>query len=357
MDYTRRDIGKLALAALTTGGLLAKQNSMFANAPAKPNSKFAGVTIGINAPISFRGTASTADEIIAGMTKLGLSACELRLQPVEGFIRGTGASPVPGGGGRGGPGGRGAADASGAAGQRGAGDARGGGRGREPLTPEQLAAQKAAAEELRKWRLSLSTDVFKAFRKKYNDTGILIPILKVDNIDTFADDVVDYSFVVAKLLGAKAISTEIPLSASKRIGQFADKHKMLVGYHGHTNLTDPEAFGSPQSWETAMSYAKYNGWNLDIGHFVAANNVSPVPFLQKYHDRVTHLHLKDRKKSMGPNVPWGQGDTPVAEILQLIRDKKWNIPGIIEMEHPTPPGSDPMTELAKCIEFCKKALL
>jgi len=364
MDYTRRDIGKLALAALTTGGFLAKQNSIFADAPAKPNSRFAGVYIGINAPITFHGTASTADEIIAGMKKLGLSACELRLQPVEGFIRGTGASPVPGGrgrggpGGPGGPGGRGAADAGGAAGQRGAADARGGaGRGRAPLTPEQEAAQKAAAEDLRKWRLSLSTDVFKTFRKKYSDAGILISVLKVDNIDTFADDVVDYSFNVAKLLGAKAMSTEIPLSASKRIGQFADKHKMLVGYHGHTNVTDPEAFASPQSWETAMSYAKYNGWNLDIGHFVAANSISPVPFLQKYHDRITHLHLKDRKKNMGANLAWGRGDTPIVECLQLIRDKKWNIPGIIEMEHPTPAGSDNWIELAKCIEFCKKALL
>jgi hypothetical protein len=67
--------------------------------------------------------------------------------------------------------------------------------------------------------------------------------------------------------------------------------------------------------------------------------------------------LKDRKKSMGANLPWGQGDTPIVECLQLIRDKKWHIPGIIEMEHPTPAGSDNWIELAKCIEFCKKTLL
>lgn len=97
-------------------------------------------------------------------------------------------------------------------------------------------------------------------------------------------------------------------------------------------------------------------FRLDLGHFLAANNVSPVAFLNKYHDRITHLHLKDRKKNMGPNVPWGEGDTPVAEGLQLIRDKKWRIPGIIEMEHPAPPGSNPMTELGKCIEFCRQAL-
>lgn len=282
MEYTRRDLGKLAFAAVAAGGLLHKQGALFAQAAAKPHSVFAGVTIGINAPISFRGApVSTANEIIAGMTKVGLSACELRLQPVEGFIRGTGGSPVPGGGrGNGGAAPSGAPGAPGVGGERGGapGGAPGGAQGargeRAAPTPEQLAAQKAAAEDLRKWRLSLPMDVFKAFRKKYEDRGILIPILKVDNIHTFADDVIDYSFTVAKLLGAHAISTEIPLSESKRIGQFADKHKMLVGYHGHTNIKDPEAFATPQSWETAMGYAKYNGWNLDIGHFVAANTAS-----------------------------------------------------------------------------------
>jgi hypothetical protein len=369
MEYTRRDIGKIAFAALASGELLTKSNSIFAVAQEKPNSRFAGVYIGINAPISFKGGVSTADEIIAGMKKLGLSSCELRLQPVEGFIRGTGGSPVAGGG-RGGPGGgapnaagaagqRGGAEAGGASGQRGAAGAggAGGGGGRAPQTPEQLAAQKAAAEDLAKWRLSLSHDVFTAFRKKYNDEGILIKVLKVDNINTFTDDVVDYAFTVGKLLGAQALSTEIPLSESKRIGQFADKHKMLIGYHGHTNVNDPEAFATAQSWETAMGYAKYNGWNLDLGHFLAANSKSPLPYLDKYHDRISHLHLKDRKMNNGPNMPWGQGDTPIVECLQLIRDKKWDIMGAIEMEHPTPAGSDNWTELAKCVEYCRKALL
>jgi sugar phosphate isomerase/epimerase len=290
-----------------------------------------------------------------------LSACELRLQPIEKFIRGTGASPVPNEGRRRGGEQAGAPNPAGAAkmtppgtvGSRGEA-ARG---GRAPLTPEQEAAQKAAADELRRWRLSLSEDVFRAFRRKYEDAGIRIRVLKVDNIDTFADDVVDYSFTVARLLGAEALSTEVPLSASKRIGQFAEKHKMLVGYHGHTDINNPEAFGSPQSWETAMSYSKYNGWNLDLGHFFASTNLSPIPFLEKYHDRISHLHLKDRKKNMGSNVPWGQGDTPLAESLQLLRDRKWDIMGAIEMEHPTPPGSDPMTELGKCIQFCEQALL
>ena len=108
------------------------------------------------------------------------------------------------------------------------------------------------------------------------------------------DAVVDYAFGLAKALGAHAMSCEIPLSKTEWLGQFATKHKLMVGYHGHTNITSPEAFAKPESWETAMTYSKYNGINLDLGHFTAANNTSPIPFLQKHADRVTHVHVKDR---------------------------------------------------------------
>jgi sugar phosphate isomerase/epimerase len=224
------------------------------------------------------------------------------------------------------------------------------------LTPEQQAEQAALAAEVKKWRLSRTTDQFKTFRKKFEDAGVLIQIMKVDSINNMDDDVVDYCFLLAKTLGAHAISCEIPLSRTKWLGAFADKHKMMVGYHGHTDVTNPEAFGKPASWETAMTYAKYNGINLDLGHFVAANNVSPAEFLMKYHDRVTHIHVKDRKMNNGPNVPFGQGDTPIKEILQLMQKEKWTFQATIEFEYPIPQGSTRMAEIAKCVEYCKGCL-
>jgi sugar phosphate isomerase/epimerase len=328
MNLTRRDLGKLALAALPAARLLAKTNS-----------KFGGVQIGINAPYSFHGSYNSGDECLGAMVKLNLSAVELRAQPIEQSM-GAPANlvaypPARRGGGEGG---------------------RGEGRGRGPLTPEQEAARKAAAEELRKWRLAASMDSVKAFRKKYEDAGVKIEIVKVDAIDTFSDEEIDYMFGLAKTAGASAISCEIPLSHTKRLGTFGEKHKMMIGYHGHTDITSPEAFGRPESWETAMSYSKYNGINLDIGHFTAGNSTSPIPFLQKYHDRVTHIHLKDRKMHNGATVPWGTGDTPIKETLKIMQKEKYRFPGIIEMEHPVPQGSDLMTELAKCLAYCKDAL-
>jgi hypothetical protein len=329
MNITRRDLGKIALAALPTARLLAK-----------PDSKWDGVQIGINAPYSFHGAANTYDEVLTAIVKLNLSATELRSQPVEQYM-GVSNSLIPvvpagPGGGR--------AQVQKKAAPKG------------PLTPEQEAAHKAAAEELRKWRLSASTDKIKAFRKMYEDSGVMIQVVKVDAISSLSDEEIDYFFEMAKMLGAHALSCEIPLSHTKRLGAFGEKHKLMIGYHGHVDISSPEAFGAPKSWETAMSYNKYNGINLDIGHFVAANNTSPIPFMMKYHERITHIHLKDRGKNLGPAVPWGTGDTPIKEVLQTMAKEKYHFQATIEMEHQIPAGSDTMTELQKCVAYCKSAL-
>ena len=128
------------------------------------------------------------------------------------------------------------------------------GRGK-PAADARSRSRRARPRSKRcsKWRLALSVDEMKSFRKKYNDAGVLIEIVKVDGIDAMPDDVVDYCFTLAKTLGAKALSCEIPLSETKRLGEFALKHKLMVGYHGHANVTSPEAFGRPESWETAMT--------------------------------------------------------------------------------------------------------
>jgi hypothetical protein len=190
-------------------------------------------------------------------------------------------------------------------------------------------------------------DKIKAFRKVYENGGIKIQIMKVDAINTLSDEEIDYFFEMAKMLGANALSCEIPLSQTQKLGQFGEKHKPMIGYHGHVDITSPEAFGAPTSWEKAMSFNRYNGINLDIGHFMVANNTSPIPFMLKYHDCITHIHVKDRGKNLGPAVPWGTGDTPINEVLQTMAKEKYQFQATIEMEHRVPEGSDTMTELAK----------
>jgi sugar phosphate isomerase/epimerase len=323
VTFTRRDIGKLALTAIPA--IVPAMNAW----AAKPNSKWGGVQVGLNVPYSFHNMPGSADDILAYMTQLNLSAAELRLQPVEAYLN----APKPW-----------------------APPATPRGEKKKPLTPDQVEERKAAGDALTKWRLSRSMDDFKAFRKKYEDAGVLIQIVKFDGINEFEDGVIDYCFNLSKALGAHAISCEIPVSQTKRLGEFAAKHKMLVGYHGHTNLTDPEHFGTTARWEQAFSYSKYNGANVDIGHFFTANGFSPAEWIIKNHERVTHVHIKDRKANNGPNMPFGQGDTPIKEILLMMKKEKYTFQATIEFEYKVPEGSTTLAEIGKCVKYCQDIL-
>jgi sugar phosphate isomerase/epimerase len=305
MTYTRRELGQLMLT-LPVAALLPRDAG--AAWQAKPGSRWAGVQVGMNVPYNFGSRDMSGAETLAKTVQLGINAVELRSQPVEL------AMGAPSGEGRG------------------------------------KAAQTAAAEQLRAWRLKAQPAKAADFRRQWDDAGVGIEILKYDGIYDFTDPEMDYAFQLAKAVGARAISCELDVDGSKRVGQFADKHALMVGYHGHTKAT-------PAMWETAFSYATHNGANLDIGHFVAADLGSPVPFLTKHHDRITHVHIKDRKAHEGANVPFGEGDTPVKEVLRVIRDNKWPLQATIEFEYPVPAGSDRMKEIAKAIQYCKDALL
>ena len=311
-SYTRRQFTRFAISIMPAAGLLSAARPLLA--AAKPDSKFAGVQIGLNVPYSFGGKTMSGDEVLKNCVQLGLSGVELRTQPVEAFLGAPAKAEKP---------------AKGAPATAGATD-----------------------EQIRQWRESAPIDRAREFRKNYEDAGVRIEIVKVDGLFKMSDGELDYAFSLAKALGARAISTEIAKTDDelKRAGQFADKHKLLVGYHGHHTT-------GPEQWEKAFSFAEHNGANVDIGHFVAGDFGSPVPFITKHHARVTHVHIKDRKKGNGPNTPFGEGDTPIVEVLRLIRDNKWPIQATIEFEYKVPADSDRMKEIARCIKYCRDALV
>jgi sugar phosphate isomerase/epimerase len=300
MPLTRRQFARLALSALPA---TAWPRRLLADGRVqKPNSRWAGVQVGMNVPYNFgTGNYTSGEDILARCVRLGISAVELRAQPVEMFLGGPG--------------------------------------------------QRANAESLRQFRQSAPMTRAADFRHTYENAGVAIEIVKYDGILAFADDELDYAFTLAAALGARAISCELPVNqvdASKRLGQFAEKHRMMIGFHGHTQMT-------PAIWEQAFTYSKYNGANLDLGHFVGGNKTSPMPFLLEHHDRIIHVHVKD-KTLQDVNVPFGQGDTPIREALQAIRDNHWPIQATIEFEYPVPAGSDRMTELSKCVDYCRTCL-
>ena len=130
-----------------------------------------------------------------------------------------------------------------------------------------------------------------------------------------------------------------------------EKHKVYVAYHGHEQQT-------PTFWDTALGQSKYNALNIDIGHYVAAGNTAPLDILRAQHKRIMSMHLKDRQTPANGknNLPWGQGDTPIIPVLQLMRDQKYKFPATVELEYNIPEGSSAVAEVRKCLDYCRKAL-
>lgn len=206
--------------------------------------------------------------------------------------------------------------------------------------------------ELRKWRTTVSLDHFEGIRGKFDRAGINLSTYNYSFRDDFTDAEIERGFEMAKALGVKALTASSTVSATRRVAPIAAKHKMMVGMHGHDNLADPNEFARPESFEAAMRESKWIGLNLDIGHFTAAG-YDPLPFLEKYHSRTVTVHIKDRKKNQGPNMPGGQGDTPLKATLELLKTKRWNIPANIEYAYK---GSDTVIEVKKCYAYCKAVL-
>jgi sugar phosphate isomerase/epimerase len=218
-----------------------------------------------------------------------------------------------------------------------------------------LGAPKGAnAEALRAWRRTFPLSRWGDVKKKFNRVGIDVRLLTYNmNVRSTTDEDVEYAFQMAKALGVKAITTSTQVSMATRIAPFAEKHGMVVGFHGHDQTDRADEVSSEASFQAVMAASKYFWCNLDIGHYTAANG-DAVAFIRKYHDRITNLHVKDRKKDHGPNMPFGQGDTPIKEVLQLMKSspKTYNFPANIEFEYP----GDPLVEMPKCIAYCREAL-
>jgi len=261
-----------------------------AAAAAPPDSKFNGVQIG-TITYSYRSMPGSAEDILKYVTTCGISSIELMDGPAEQYAK---------------------AHAS----------------GDDPMAG------------------------FKALRKFYNDAGVNIHIIKYGSIGDgkMSDEQIDRCFQVAKAVGARGITREIDAGAAKRLGPIADKHKIWIGFHNHTQIK-PDTYDGD-----LLSHGEYLGINLDIGHYVAGTSQSPLPMIEKLQKRILSLHLKDRKKNNGPNRPFGQGETPVAEVLQYMKKNKLAFPADIELEYNVPKDSDAVKEVAKCVQFCKEAL-
>lgn len=327
LHTSRRDF--LIKGSLTSLGFLLVGKT-FGAAMAKPNSKFAGVQMG-TITYSYRSLPGSLEQVIQYCVDSGVSAIELMGDAVEEFA-GKPKNPV---------------QVKYVPGQR------------PTFTDEQRAQMAQYQKDVAAWRESVGMEKFKEARKMLDKAGISVYAFKPNAFGPKnTDGEVEWGLKVAKVLGAKSVTVELPTDPkeTQRLGDLGAKHGVYFGYHAHLQATDT-------AWDTALAQSPYNSLNLDCGHYIAAGGANTVDSLLKLienkHDRITSMHLKDRqnKENGGANVAWGKGDTPIEKILTLVRDKKYKIPVTVELEYEVPKDSDPVKEVKICIEYAKKILV
>ena len=347
-DISRRkflNISSLATIGLsfigvdTIGGLL------------KPKSKFNGVQIGV-ITYSYRSMPHDVDKLIQFCIESNISAIEMMGDPAE-EASGKPKAPFrmgpPAGGAR-------PARAPGASGQPMGGG--GGGGPRPQMTEEQRAQMAEYNKEVAEWRSTVGMEKFKEIGKKFKKAGIKIYAFKPNAFGANNTDAeIEYGMRAAKALGATSVTIEIPTDSkqTKRLGDFGAKHQVYVGYHAHLQANDT-------LWDEALAQSAYNSLNLDCGHYIAVGGsntkASLLALIEAKHNRISSLHLKDRttKEHGAGNLAWGSGDTPIKEILLLMKEKKYTFPVSIELEYEVPAGSDAVKEVAKCVAYAKAIL-
>jgi sugar phosphate isomerase/epimerase len=211
-----------------------------------------------------------------------------------------------------------------------------------------------SGEDLKNWRINTPLSYFEDIRKKFDAAGIRLYAYSLNFNDGFSGEELDRGFAMAKALGTDLITTSTTLTCAMRLAPLAEKYRVRVALHGHDQTQKPNEFSSRETFARGLALSPMFYINLDIGHFTAANG-DAVAYLEEKHDRILVLHIKDRKKNHGDNVPWGEGDTPIKPVLQLVRSKKWKMPCNIEYEYGKP-GMDTIAEVRKCFEYCKQAL-
>ena len=195
MSWSRREFGLGALAGLGAAG----------RARAAIDSTIAGVRIG-NMTYSFRDMP--LDRAIEAQARLGIGFAELDHGHVERELK--------------------------------------------------LGRDAAGRRKLRAWRLSPAAEAeYKAIREKFRRAGVPLWGLIYTVRDDFTEPEIERGFELARALGVGVVTGSSTVSVIPRVAPFAEKHRMPYGVHGHSNVTDPNEFATPESFAKALAVSPW----------------------------------------------------------------------------------------------------
>ncbi len=228
-------------------------------------------------------------------------------------------------------------------------------RQRPELTAEQKASIAKYNEDIKAWRLALPMSKYEEMHKIFEDAGINIHIIKFSPA-RWSDEEIDYAFKAAKALGAKGVTEEIGMDAVKKLAPFAEKNGLYAIFHQHMQFATPGF-----NYDQFMAVSPAVMFNFDSGHFFGSTGIHPNTIIEKYHDRIVSIHMKDKT---GPktdpantNQVWGQGEAPIEDILLLIKKNGWPIYCDIELEYDVKPWSNSVKEVRTCLHYARQILI
>lgn len=368
MDKSRRAfigksfaaIGAVALAPQMLSSCTDGNKPSATAADGKPNSVFNGVAIG-TITYSWRSMPGGLENIVKYCKEAGISTIELMSGDLEAYLgipaspmqrimqeaRAAQAAAAPAGGpgaGRPGPGGPGGAPGG------------PGGFRRPNFTPEQQAEIDKYNQDVKNWRINIDLNKVAAAKKYLDDNGIEAHIVKFSP-GNWDDDQIDYAFKVAKAMGAKGVSDELSVESAKKMAPFAEKYGLKAIFHNHMQYAE-----DPNACDPVLAVSPAVALNFDSGHFFGSTGRNPIEMIEKYHDRIVSIHIKDKT---GPNTQptpntnqvWGQGEMPLAEVLNYIKEKKYPIYCDIELEYDVKSWSNAVKEVKTCVNYARQILL
>ena len=228
---------------------------------------------------------------------------------------------------------------------------------------------KAARERQRNFLVETPAAYYEEFRARFDRAGINIrsynPYVQPAGGDALrgpglSPEEIDGLFRSCKALRVKYLNLSTTLATIKQMAPYAEKYQVMLCPHGHSITWDKEEFAGTDTFEAAFKLSPWIGANLDIGRFAAIGE-DPRVFLDKYHARISNLHLKDRQRNKpgvneetGNNMPWGKGDTPIRETLKFLQAKQYPVPAFVEYEYAG--TSEPVPETKKQLDLCRQML-
>jgi sugar phosphate isomerase/epimerase len=199
-------------------------------------------------------------------------------------------------------------------------------------TPEEIAATNAwARADLRTWRLATDLSHFTDVRRRLGGAGVTVHGCAVPYDDSLTDDEIDATFRQVRALGVRTIGSPLTMAMAKRLAPFAERHEVAVAIHNQAAGNAGQLL-STATIRPALALSPAFRVKLDIGHITASNG-NAVEELGELASRVSSVVIRDRLRNGGRSQPFGEGDTPIREVIRHLQAAGPAVPVLIDYDY------------------------